>query len=686
MRRANPGDRFRYGTSVGDGYPIGANPLPRRVWVWGIALLGVGALLGATPAFAQAETAAPDPIRESYIAYMQARMADLQGDLDTAERLYRQALEHATAPGYVYYELGSVYRRKGRWQEAAQAYESAVSLQADLWPAWRELGEVLEFLSLAGGDESLQAQAITAYQRYLEYDPDPRVANRTLHLLIRTQQYEAAIQLGERLLARVGPDTSSVVFPLFEAYMKADRLDRAEAVIRRYVTAHPEDPDGYRAYALLLLRQGRGDEAQQALRDALARAPDDFDLLQMAVQALQEQRLFEVALQAVDAYLDRHPDEASAWLLKAQVIARQKGPSSALAFLDEHADRLGRSPEVQIRRLLLLARAWRWSEVRQVADRILQDLAQASDLSPSDRRRYQRAAWVLKAQAAMSLQDYEAAFQAYAEAYALEPQPEVLEEQIRAATLARQTGKAAELLAAARSRFPGEAARWTRMEALLWEAQGQTSRAERLYERLPQLDPDEWTTLVAFYQRTRQFKKAGKIVQDRLRQNPQDVETLFTWANLLERMNRVAEAEAAFRQVLQQNPNHAAAWNNLGYMWADRGIRLTEALPAVQKALEFEPENPAYLDSLAWVYYRMGDSAQAWTVMQDVLRRDLLDPVVFDHAGDICMALGKTDAAIAFWQKALDVAGRMLQPPPEFRPEAVRQKLRRACPTCERRK
>ncbi len=659
--------------------PFAIRNSPFAIYV--AVFFGAWAILGMTPAFAQ-ETTASDPVRESYIAYMEARMADLQGDLDGAERLYRQALEHATAPGYVYYELGSVYRRKGRWQEAAQAYESAVSLQGDLWPAWRELGEVLEFLSLTSGDERLQAQAVAAYQRYLEYDPDPRVAHRVLYLLIRAQQYEAAIQLGEKLLTRVSPDTPQVLLPLFEAYMKAGRLDRAEAVIRRYIAAHPEDADGYRAYALLLLQQGRRAEAQQALRDALARAPDDFDLLQTAVQTLQEQRLFEAALQAVDAYLDRHPDESSAWLLKAHVIARQKGPSQALAFLDEHADRIGRSPEVQIRRLLLLARAWRWSKVRQDADRILQDLAQASDLPPSDQRRYQRAAWVLKAQAAMSLHDYEAALQAYTEAYALEPQPEVLEEQLRATILARQYEKVPDMLAAARARFPREAARWTRSEALFLEARGQTSEAEKLYQRLLELDPDEWTTLVAFYQRTRQFKKAERIVRERLQQNPQDVETLFTWANLLERMNRLEEAAAAFQAVLRQNPDHAAALNNLGYMWADRNMRLSEALTSIQKALEVEPESPVYLDSLAWIYYRMGDYAQAWTVMQDVLRRDLLDPVVFDHAGDICMALGKTDEAVAFWRKALDVARRLLHPPIEFRPEAVAQKLRRACPTC----
>ncbi|MCS7312631.1 MAG: tetratricopeptide repeat protein [Acidobacteria bacterium] len=652
---------------------------------WSPFALLVGAVLEPTLTFAQ-EVPVPDPVRESYIAYMEARMADLQGDLDRAEHLYRQALDHATAPGYVYYELGSVYRRKGRWQEAARAYESAVSLQPDLGPAWRELGEVLEFLSLASGDANLQAQAVTAYQRYLEYDPDPRVANRTLYLLIRAQQHEAAIQLGEKLLTRVSPDMPQVLFPLFEAYMRAHRPDRAEAVIRRYIAASPEDPDGYRAYALLLLQQGRQAEAQQALRDALARAPDDFDLLQTAVQALQEQRLFEAALQAVDTYLDRHPDEPSAWFLKAHVIARQKGPSQALAFLDEHADRIGRSPEVQIRRLLLLARAWRWSEVCQGADRILQDLAQASDLPLSDRRRYQRAAWILKAQAAMSLQDYETALRAYTEAYALDPQAEILEEQLRAAILARQHEKVPDMLANARARFPQEAVRWTRSEALFLEARGRdsSSDAEKLYQRLVELDPDEWTTLVAFYQRTRQFKKAERLVRERLQQNPRDVETLFTWANLLERMNRVDEAAAAFQQVLQQDPNHAAALNNLGYMWADRNMRLSEALMYIQKALEIEPESPAYLDSLAWVYYRMGDYTRAWTVMQDVLRRDLLDPVVFDHAGDISMALGKTDEAVTFWQKALDVARRLLHPPVEFRPEAVAQKLRRACPTCQR--
>lgn len=123
-----------------------------------------------------------------------------------------------------------------------------------------------------------------------------------------------------------------------------------------------------------------------------------------------------------------------------------------------------------------------------------------------------------------------------------------------------------------------------------------------------------------------------------------------------ERAGRYAEAETALRKCIELNPKHADALNYLGYMWADRGENLAEARQFIERALELEPDNPAYLDSLAWVLHKQADHAQA---LEHQLRALKLmpepDATLLDHLGDIYAALGRQAEARDAWQQSLEV-------------------------------
>ncbi len=71
-------------------------------------------------------------------------------------------------------------------------------------------------------------------------------------------------------------------------------------------------------------------------------------------------------------------------------------------------------------------------------------------------------------------------------------------------------------------------------------------------------------------------------------------------------MGRFDQAVAEFRRVIVLDPKHAEAYNYVGYMFAEKGVRLDEAERLIQKALELEPENGYYIDSLGWAYYQQG--------------------------------------------------------------------------------
>jgi tetratricopeptide (TPR) repeat protein len=93
--------------------------------------------------------------------------------------------------------------------------------------------------------------------------------------------------------------------------------------------------------------------------------------------------------------------------------------------------------------------------------------------------------------------------------------------------------------------------------------------------------------------------------------------------------------------------------NYLGYMLADKGSRLTEALGLIRKAVELEPMNGAYLDSLGWVYFKLGQYELAEENLRQAVERDQTDPTVHEHLGDLYEKTGRIRLAAAQWQLSL---------------------------------
>lgn len=133
-----------------------------------------------------------------------------------------------------------------------------------------------------------------------------------------------------------------------------------------------------------------------------------------------------------------------------------------------------------------------------------------------------------------------------------------------------------------------------------------------------------------------------------------------------ERNQQFEAAEKTFRKVLAMSPDFSEALNYLGYMWAERGVNLSEARAMIEKAVKQEPTNAAFLDSLGWVLFRLGQPEEALTWLRKALEHsEEPDATLFDHLGDIYQTLKQPEKAREAWQKALSIEPT----------EAVRQKL-----------
>jgi tetratricopeptide (TPR) repeat protein len=134
---------------------------------------------------------------------------------------------------------------------------------------------------------------------------------------------------------------------------------------------------------------------------------------------------------------------------------------------------------------------------------------------------------------------------------------------------------------------------------------------------------------------------------------PGKAEVPFGRGAALEQAGRYDAAEAAFREALRRDPLHALSLNYLGYMLAERGQRLDEAVSLVERALEIDPGNPSYLDSLGWAWFKRGDLDRARRHLEPAAERLPRNSVVQDHLGDVLLASGDRAGAADAWRRAL---------------------------------
>ncbi len=131
-------------------------------------------------------------------------------------------------------------------------------------------------------------------------------------------------------------------------------------------------------------------------------------------------------------------------------------------------------------------------------------------------------------------------------------------------------------------------------------------------------------------------------------------------ANLYYEANYEEAVEKELKNILKIDPNAHEASNFLGYFYAERGKELEEALRLVERALQAQPNNSAYIDSLGWIYYKQAtekkEDARLEQALQKLLEaiKESPDPEIFKHLGEVYYSLGHWEAAKAQWQKALE--------------------------------
>ena len=134
-----------------------------------------------------------------------------------------------------------------------------------------------------------------------------------------------------------------------------------------------------------------------------------------------------------------------------------------------------------------------------------------------------------------------------------------------------------------------------------------------------------------------------------------NAEVLFAKGNVLDQAGRPAEAMAVMEEIIRIDPHHAHALNYIGYTLADANRELPRAVSLLEQADKQMPDNAQILDSLAWVHYRLKNFLEAWKFINRAVELENSEPVIWDHYGDIAVALGRKQDARKAWLRALEL-------------------------------
>ncbi|RYF83552.1 MAG: tetratricopeptide repeat protein [Comamonadaceae bacterium] len=192
--------------------------------------------------------------------------------------------------------------------------------------------------------------------------------------------------------------------------------------------------------------------------------------------------------------------------------------------------------------------------------------------------------------------------------------------------------------------------------AVLLGRQGKLPQARALLRELPTRTAAEkkqrFLTEVQLLRDAKQHQAAFDLLNEGHVADPEDGDLLYDLALTAEKLGRNDEMERHLRRVIVLQPDNAHAYNALGYSMADRNTRLDEARTLIRKAVELAPDDPFIADSLGWVEFRMGNTAEALRILEAAFKKRP-DPEIGAHLGEVLWANGDRERAVSVWKQSV---------------------------------
>ena len=157
------------------------------------------------------------------------------------------------------------------------------------------------------------------------------------------------------------------------------------------------------------------------------------------------------------------------------------------------------------------------------------------------------------------------------------------------------------------------------------------------------------------YSRLRQTSDALRVLQHARAIDPKDLRALSQLALLYDTEKRSTESDSLYEEALKIDPDNHLILNNYAYSLADRGLQLERALQMARIAVDAQPENPSYLDTIGWIYFRLEQYVEAETYIKRAIEKGEASAVVHEHLGDVYYRINEKEKALEQWNTALQL-------------------------------
>jgi tetratricopeptide (TPR) repeat protein len=454
------------------------------------------------------------------------------------------------------------------------------------------------------------ALAVEAATIWLQAEPDSIPARQTLaSILIGSGALQDVRPHLEMLLASDRERTAQVFLQMNT--MLARHTDKAAVakLVHELAQLYPELPEAHLAAAQASWHAKQPDAALAAAKEALQLRPD-WELAALFQAQMLQRRSPAESIEFSREYLKAHPGAKEVRVNLARMFAAERRTDDARREIDALVSAHPRNPDVALTAGLLGVQIADWTLAEQQLKRALELNANGADTV----RFY-------LGQVSEERKQLDDALRWYREVAAGE---QYIPAQGRIAGILTKQGKLEEA------------------RALLHSIQPQT-----LQQRVHLTQAE-----AAILREAGAYKEAFDLLEQALAKMPNVPDLLYDHAMAAEKVDRLDVLEANLRKLIELRPDHAHAYNALGYTLADRTDRLQEAHDLIAHALKLSPEDPFIQDSMGWVLYRMGrvDEGRAYLEKAFKVRPD---PEIAAHLGEVLWVQGRHDEARRVWQGTL---------------------------------
>jgi tetratricopeptide (TPR) repeat protein len=632
------------------------------------AVMAIGAVAAWGQAPAQAPKKQVDRASAYYhytLAHMYAELAGAYGTrndyINKAIDNYKEAIKADPETPMLSEELSELYIASGRMREAQNDAEEALRQNPNDVAARRLLARI--FTRQIGDsqqnriDEAMLRRAIEQYQKITELDPKDMDSLVMLGRLQKVAQNSVEAEKAFKRVLASEPDNEDALTGLAMVYADLGNTTEAADLLKKLAEKNPS-PKSLRALASAYEQMKEFTLAAETLNRALAlNPPDAADLKREMARNRAFAKDYAAALKIYQELVEEEPGDADSHLQISRIYLQQHDYAKAREAGEKARNIEPGNLDIRYNEVVIL----------EAEGRVTDAIAKLKEiLSGTTRRNYNQEdrnnrIELLSRLAALyrSADQPDQAVDTLRQIVDLAPEDgaKVSVEIIQTYTLGKEYAKAEQEAEAAVKKWPSDRLIHTQ-HAILLADMGKVDQGAAEIKKLfdGKNDREVYMALAEVYDKGKRFDEMNRALDEAEKRSTTKEEKMEVWFSrgaMYEKMKKPDPSEAEFRKILDVNPNHAGALNYLGYMLADRNVRLQESLQLITKALELEPGNGAYLDSLGWVYFKMGRLPEAEENLRKAIELTPRDATVHDHMGDILMKESKVREAIAQWETSL---------------------------------